>query len=403
MATDEKDKLLAEYNAEKIAIENENITQEILLQRQKLTDALKKNNERLKKELKEVRNQVRMEETDSLSSQTKLKFISSLQDQDFKGSQFPSMSWNSIETIRSHSENSDYYIDVKSCNNRSHQLSSTSDIYESVGSASCANIRPGKYIQQATKRRYCCIYKVLFAFLCAFLLLTTLTALGWQLFGSDDSATTQIESSCTPCNMSEVKGENNKTCCGRNFTESLIESDGAGASKKTGRQTRTASSNTPNFYLHGSGSSRATDVYGNFIWKRPEHRTFSREDDCFSATINPKNSLTKVTILRGGVYYVFAKVTANGKSPLKNFAIPAVSIYLKKNDDVLDIAWTTQDNRGGIYNALRGYYNSDEIKYPMDSLSVSGLHRLEANDEIYVQRPPDSIFSGLDAMNIRRY
>ncbi|XP_053404739.1 uncharacterized protein LOC128558690 isoform X5 [Mercenaria mercenaria] len=326
MATDEKDKLLAEYNAEKIAIENENITQEILLQRQKLTDALKKNNERLKKELKEVRNQVRMEETDSLSSQTKLKFISSLQDQDFKGSQFPSMSWNSIETIRSHSENSDYYIDVKSCNNRSHQLSSTSDIYESVGSASCANIRPGKYIQQATKRRYCCIYKVLFAFLCAFLLLTTLTALGWQLFGSDDSATTQIESSCTPCNMSEVKGENNKTCCGRNFTESLIESDGAGASKKTGRQTRTGLKNMTN----------------------------------------------------------------------QSFAIPAVSIYLKKNDDVLDIAWTTQDNRGGIYNALRGYYNSDEIKYPMDSLSVSGLHRLEANDEIYVQRPPDSVSSRVE-------
>ncbi|XP_053404741.1 uncharacterized protein LOC128558691 isoform X2 [Mercenaria mercenaria] len=137
------------------------------------------------------------------------------------------MSWNSTETIRSHSENSDNYIDVESCKNRSHRLSPISDIYESVGSASYANILPGKYIQQATKRRYYCIYKVLFAFLCAFLLLTTLIALRLQLSGSDDSAATQIKSSCIPCNMSEVKGENDKTCLGRNFTESLIESVGA--------------------------------------------------------------------------------------------------------------------------------------------------------------------------------
>ncbi|XP_053404729.1 uncharacterized protein LOC123553845 isoform X2 [Mercenaria mercenaria] len=169
------------------------------------------------------------------------------------------------------------------------------------------------------------------------------------------------------------------------------------ASKKGGRQTRTASSSIPHFYLNGSRSSgRVTDVYGHFIWKRPEHRTFNRDNDFFDATINSDNSLTKVRILRSGVYFVFAKVTANGRSPLQSNVRPSVGIYLKKNDEVLDIAWTTQDNRGGIYNVLRGHYSSDEIKYPMDSLSVSGLHRLEANDEIYVQRPPDTVNSRVE-------
>lgn len=162
------------------------------------------------------------------------------------------------------------------------------------------------------------------------------------------------------------------------------------------RSERTAATAVPHFYLEGwtmyDELTEATDEIGLFRWKRPDHRSFNRYNDFFHVE-SLNGYLTKVRIIKPGMYFIFAKVTANGRQTHDSDIRPPVGIQLKKNNEVLEQAWTTQDERGRLYGALDFGHTPERDKYPLDTVTVIGLHYLETNDEIFIQRPPESIYN----------
>ncbi|XP_060567108.1 uncharacterized protein LOC132725922 isoform X3 [Ruditapes philippinarum] len=165
------------------------------------------------------------------------------------------------------------------------------------------------------------------------------------------------------------------------------------------RKGRTVSQHTPHFYLKGQGRRGRATESGIFIWKRPAYRRFDDADDFSQSDSNHADgSFKKVRIHRTGVYYVFAKVTANGRSRLSSSDQPPMGIVLKKEGiggpEDLDFSWVTQDEKGQDYGMAA--HTSEDANYPIDTLEISGLFTLSENDQIYIQVPAETINSRHD-------
>lgn len=160
------------------------------------------------------------------------------------------------------------------------------------------------------------------------------------------------------------------------------------------RNTRTASSDTPHFYLSGSGSR----TLGKFSWTLPAGREFDGVNDHFGAeTIPNTRDLEKVTIKIPGMYFIFAKILANGRDNRDSDVNPPMGISLMKitaqgSMETMDISWTTQDDRGRRYMHPNSNQRGVSRSFPSDTMTVMGIYMLNVNDKIYVQIPDDSLY-----------
>ncbi|XP_052215967.1 uncharacterized protein LOC127834290 [Dreissena polymorpha] len=172
----------------------------------------------------------------------------------------------------------------------------------------------------------------------------------------------------------------------RSKLESQDQIQRSGTSRRARQKRHVPAS--PNFFFRGRSGVNPSTRAGVFLWETSSE-SFSDVNSFERAETNA-GFVENVTVLAPGVYYVFATIVVHGRRPrngeLEQSAVyPPMGAMLHRRksggeEEVLDVSFCTQDDRGAEF----GYGLGD---YPLDSVQLRGLYYLDFRDTIWVTKP----------------